>query len=34
MRCEERRAIGERDIEPNEVQRESAMEEVDWGDEV
>ena len=32
--AEERRAIGERDIEPNEVQRESAMEEVDWGDEV
>lgn len=32
--AEERRAIGERDIEPDEVQRESAMEEVDWGDEV
>lgn len=32
--AEERRASGERDIEPDEVQREPAMEEVDWGDEV
>ncbi len=32
--AEERRSSGERDIEPDEVQRESAMEEVDWGDEV
>jgi GTP-binding protein len=32
--AEERRSSGERAVEPDEVQRDSEMEEVDWGDEV